>query len=354
MPARSWRSWTPHWKRWPPEYVARAGDRPDAPEAGMLEAHAGVARDPEFRERLHRGGHRRPDDGGRGDRGRRGVLHGDAARQRERPAAGARAGRARRVPPDPAGGVRRRRGPRRGGPRGAVDLRRDHADARPVPLDGPAPAAGARAGWTAAPPRTPSSSRGRSGFPRWLACRAWTPRPSRAARPWWTPNLGVLFTSVSLAVDRVLPAGTPAPRRAGRHGLARFAAAPARTSDGVRLEVAANVGVGRRGRGGIRGGGRGHRPLPHGDAVPGPGRAARRGRTGRALPPRGRRGGRAAGHHPDARRRRRQAAPVPAAAAGGQPVPRATAPSACTPSSNRCSGSRSAPSSAHLLRGLCR
>ncbi|RPJ63688.1 MAG: HPr family phosphocarrier protein, partial [Acidobacteria bacterium] len=37
------------------EYSARAGDRPDAPEAGMLRAHAGVARDPEFRERLRRG-----------------------------------------------------------------------------------------------------------------------------------------------------------------------------------------------------------------------------------------------------------------------------------------------------------
>ena len=34
------------------DYAVRAGKRPHAPEAGMLRAHAGVARDPEFRQRL--------------------------------------------------------------------------------------------------------------------------------------------------------------------------------------------------------------------------------------------------------------------------------------------------------------
>jgi fructose-specific PTS system IIA-like component len=221
------------------EYFARAADRPDAPEAGMLRAHAGVARDPEFRERL-----------------RRGVIEGgmtaakaiqdveeyftvmllasesallreraldvrDVCRQVLRAVYGEAAGRDEVVLEEPSICAAAALTP---GQFLSMDRRL---------LQGLALADGGTTSHTVILARS-------FAVPTLVGVQGLEPVALEGREAVVDAELGVLFTSVSDPVDRYHQLERRRlDARASR--LARIASAPARTSDGVRIEVAANV-----------------------------------------------------------------------------------------------------------------
>ena len=140
--------------------------------------------------------------------------------------------------------------------------------------------------------------------------RAGDPRRRRRAGCRWRPKPA----EIAAAQTRL------AERRARRASAKAAAAEPCRTGrrrrgsrcSPISASVAEAHGGGRERR-------RGLRPAAHRVPVPGPRRAAGRGRAARRLPGHRRRAGGAAADHPHARHRRRQAGALPAAAAGGEP-----------------------------------